>query len=470
MRRARARATVVTTMAAPTLLALLTTLALAQASTPWRQFAAPEEAGFSSEALAGAWEAADRAGSAAVFVVVRGNVLVAWGEVARRFETHSVRKSLMNALIGIAVERGALRLDATLAELGIDDLQPLSAAEKGARLADLLAARSGVYHPSAKEPADMRAERPARGSQAPGASFFYNNWDFNVLGTLFERATGRTVAAAFQEWIAAPLGMEDFRPEDVFPELAPSYSIHPAHAFRVSARDLARFGELYLRKGSWHGHAVVPASWVARSTTPVTDFGDGSGYGFLWWIYRAGALAGYPTLNAHDLHLARGTGGQVILVVPDAELVFVHRADTDAEREVRGRDVWGLAERILAARSGAPAAEPALRSVAVEPFSDPAPPHPDHRAVPLDQAAIAGLTGEYALPGMSVRVFEHAGRLFAHRSDGDEAELLPLSAERYFLFTTSYEVEFERDAAGRAGKVRLLTPRGTLEGTRREDG
>src|SRR5262245_30613832 len=108
--------------------AMLAALAIAAWVAPlqqgdWRQYANPEEAGFSSEKLAEAWEHANRAGSAAVFAVQRGNVLLAWGAIETRFECHSVRKSLMNALIGLAVTRGELALDASLAQLGIDDLQ-----------------------------------------------------------------------------------------------------------------------------------------------------------------------------------------------------------------------------------------------------------------------------------------------------------------------------------------------------------
>jgi CubicO group peptidase (beta-lactamase class C family) len=253
-----------------------------------------------------------------VFVVFRGHVLAAWGEIERRYECHSVRKSLMNALLGLALERHALALDDTLAKLGIDDLQGLTETEKRATVADLLGSRSGVYLPAAKEPADMRAERPARGSHAPGEFFFYNNWDFNVLGTIFERATGTGVATAFQEWIAKPIGMEDFRLQDVFAELAPSYSRYPAHAFRVSARDLARFGELYRLQGRWNGRELVPASWIERSTTshdvlttarPATQV-----------TYYAGSQPSTPALNAYDLYAAPGTGGQP-LIVPGAELV-----------------------------------------------------------------------------------------------------------------------------------------------------
>jgi len=435
-------------------------------SSAWRQYATPEGAGFSSERLGQAWELADRIGSAAVFAVYRGHALLAWGEVERRYECHSVRKSLMSALLGLAVTHGELRTTDTLAELGIDDLEGLSEAEKRATVVDLLGSRSGVYHPAAKEPGDMRAERPARGSHAPGEFFFYNNWDFNVLGTILEHATKTCVAAAFEDELARPLGMQDFRARDVFAELAPSYSRYPAHAFRLSARDLARFGELYRAGGRWQGRELLPASWVERSTTPHPAFDDGEGYGYLWWTYRAGSLPSYPSLNAHDLFAARGTGGQFLLVVPGAEFVFVHRADTDAEREVRGPDCWRLAEQVLAAHTGTASAEPALTELHVERFTNPAPARADHVPVALDPAVYSGLVGEYEYPGMRVRVFVHAGRLFAHRSDGDEMELLPLSSTRYFLFTTSFEIEFECDGAGRALAARLTTPHGTLEGAR----
>lgn len=446
-------------------LACSTALALAQTST-WRQYASPEEAGFSSEALAEAWEAASRAGSSAVFAVYRGHVLVAWGEVEQRYECHSVRKSLMNALVGLAVTRGQLALDASLASLGIDDLQGLTEAEKRATLVDLLGSRSGVYHPAAKEPADMRAERPARGSHAPGEFFFYNNWDFNLPGTLWERISGTSVAAGFEQEIARPLGMEDFRARDVFAELAPSYSRYPAHAFRMSARDLARFGELYRNRGSWNGRELLPASWIERSTRP----GDDRGYGLLWWTYRAGSLPSYPELNAHDLFAAIGTGGQILLVAPGVELVFVHRVNTDAEREVRGPECWALAERVLAARTGTASPTPELGPLQVERFPDPGPARPDHEAVSVDPSAFAALAGEYDFGAFRVRAFVHEGRLFGQLSDGVENELLPLSPTRFYLFPNAYEVEFRLDASGRASAARLTTPRGALEGRRVEGG
>jgi CubicO group peptidase (beta-lactamase class C family) len=56
----------------------------------------------------------------------------------------------------------------------------------------------------------MRAKRPARGSHLPGSFYYYNNWDFNVLATIFEKLTGKKIFEEFAQRIAAPIGMEDY--------------------------------------------------------------------------------------------------------------------------------------------------------------------------------------------------------------------------------------------------------------------
>ena len=136
---------------AMTLLATMTTtVSQAQgARGPWMQYAKPEDAGFSAQSLEQARHYADSVRSGAVMVVYRGVALAAWGDVARELELHSVRKSLVSALFGLAADRGAVSLDRTLREAGIDDRTPLTAVEQTARIRDLLAARSGVYLPSA---------------------------------------------------------------------------------------------------------------------------------------------------------------------------------------------------------------------------------------------------------------------------------------------------------------------------------
>jgi CubicO group peptidase (beta-lactamase class C family) len=189
-----------------------------------------------------------------------------------------MRKSFLSALYGIYVNERRIPLSSTLEELGIDDVPPLTAQEKQARLIDLLQARSGVYHSAAAEADEMRALRPARGSHGPGEFWYYNNWDFNVLGTVFEASTRLAIGEAFQNRIAEPLGMQDFRSRDVSYSRE-SVSVHRAYPFRMSARDAARFGLLYLRGGNWDGRQIVPTEWVEESTKPHSSLGPSGVFG-----------------------------------------------------------------------------------------------------------------------------------------------------------------------------------------------
>jgi CubicO group peptidase (beta-lactamase class C family) len=401
--------------------------------------------------------------------VYRGHVLVAWGDVERPFRAHSVRKSLVSALVGPLMEEGAIDLDATLADLGIDDATPLTEQERRARVRDLVAARSGVYLPAAYASSGQLDALPERDSHTPGTRWFYNNWDFNVAGVIVERATGEGLYDAFDRRIARPLGMEDYAAEDGFVVYEPSRSRHPAHTFRLSTRDLARFGQLYLQGGRWAGRQVVPAGWVAESTRPITDFGDGTGYGYMWWTYEAGSLgAAYPHLNRHHLYMARGTGGQALYVIPSADLVIVHRGDTDHDREVVGRDVWHVADRILGARTGPPEPEPALQPVEVIPFESrlPAPDPPS--LVELPPEAWGAYYGDYEVAtGAVARIYAWEGRPFIFFPGEGDAELFPLGEDRFTVQVVSgVDVRFERDAAGaiealevRIGSERVRAPK-----------
>lgn len=149
-------------------------------SEQWKQYETPEEAGWSSEKLSAVREMSNEAGSAAVMVIYNGAILTQWGQVDRRFMTHSVRKSLLSALYGIAVEEGSIDTDETIGSIGIDDISPLTKIEKSAKVSDLLKSRSGVYLPAAAETRSAKKNRPNRGSHKPGAHWYYNNWDFNT--------------------------------------------------------------------------------------------------------------------------------------------------------------------------------------------------------------------------------------------------------------------------------------------------
>ena len=129
----------------------------------------------------------------------------------------------------------------------------------------------------------MSALRPGRGSHEPGSHFYYNNWDFNALGTIYERATGQSVFDAFLALIARPIGMQDMMPENMRYFREP-VSRHPAYLFRMSARDLARFGLLYLNDGTSAERSIIPSDWVRWSTSAMADAGVRGGYGAMWWV------------------------------------------------------------------------------------------------------------------------------------------------------------------------------------------
>ncbi len=103
-----------------------------------------------------------------LMVLRGGEVLLSEGAVDEVKRIASCRKSIVSALYGMAVAEGRADLDASIGALGIDDYMPLTEAEKGATVRDLLKARSGIYLPTAAETPAMRERRPARGRHAPG--------------------------------------------------------------------------------------------------------------------------------------------------------------------------------------------------------------------------------------------------------------------------------------------------------------
>ena len=254
----------------------------------WQVVASPAELGYSAEALAEARAYTETINTAAVMVIVDGAVLDQWGETERKFNVHSIRKSFLSALYGIHVAEGNIDLSATMADLGIDDNEPsLTDVEKTATVHMLLKARSGVYHPALYETAGMAARRPPRHSHEPGSFWYYNNWDFNTSGTIFRNQTKTDIHHEFKRRIGDPIGMQDYDPSDGT-YVTGADSVHPAYPFRMTARDMARFGLLFLREGEWDGEQIVPRDWVRDSVTSYSDAGGSGGYGYMWWVAANG--------------------------------------------------------------------------------------------------------------------------------------------------------------------------------------
>ncbi|RAV29652.1 hypothetical protein DN748_05895 [Sinomicrobium soli] len=320
----------------------------------WEVADHPEELGLSKRKLEEVGKLAGTFHTAAIMVIVDGKVAYQWGAVDQKINTHSVRKSFMSTLYGKYVMNGTIDPEATMADLNIDDVEGLTKEEKRATVRDCLKARSGVYHPALYETKGMKERKPERHSHPAGTHWYYNNWDFNVLGTIFEQQTKKDFFEALYEDIARPIGMEDFQPSDGR-YVSGRASIHKAYPFHITARDLARFGWLMLNRGKWNGQQVVDSSWVdliTRYYSDATLYGR-SGYGYLWWVARDDTRAPHmPHATVPEgTYSAQGARGQRLMVIPEYNMVIVHRVNSDIKgNTVSASDMGELFKLILDAR------------------------------------------------------------------------------------------------------------------------
>ncbi|HEY1926771.1 MAG TPA: serine hydrolase [Caulobacteraceae bacterium] len=215
----------------------------------------------------------------------------------------SVSKSFVSALIGIAVEEGAIssvedpvtRYAPELAGGGYD----------GVRLKDILQMSSGVrwnedYSDPNSDVAAYGRVMAGDGSldafaaacvreREPGTFNRYNSTDTHVLGMVLRRATRRSLAEYLHEKLWAPLGME----ADGFWMVDCAGAEVAGAGLNAVLRDYARLGCCYLNGGAWNGAQVVPKAWVTASVTPdaphlqpgARDSADFPlGYGYQWWV------------------------------------------------------------------------------------------------------------------------------------------------------------------------------------------
>lgn len=305
----------------------------------WEKVVSPDAVGWSSSRLKIADDFARTLQTDAYLVAHHGVIVHEYGTTTRAINIHSMRKSILSVLMGIYSDRGVVVLSKTLADLNIDDKEKLSVTEKQATVQQLMQARSGIYHPAAYEDPEMAAARPARGSFKPGEHWYYNNWDFNALGTIFQKFTGKTVFESLRDDLAKPLQFEDFNHYTDTRCLYESTSEHPAYIMRLSARDLARVGLLMSRNGRWKDRQIVSEKWVTESTTSYSDTDTPDrGYGYLWWINVS-----------RRSYSANGYKGQIMIVDPAHDLIIVHQVDTenDLGKNVSPRQLLELLQRIL---------------------------------------------------------------------------------------------------------------------------
>lgn len=280
---------------------------------------------------------------------------------------HSLTKSVINALVGILVRQGKLRPDqpAPVAAwhapddprhaVTVDHLLRMDSGlpfdETGSVLSPLT--RMLFLQPDmAAYAARMPLDHP------PGTTWGYSNLGYVLLGRMITDAAGGSAVAAerfARRELFAPLGMA----HTVIQADAAGTLIGSGSAYG-SARDFARFGQLYLDDGVVDGKRILPEGWVAYSHSQTLDTGYGAGF---WTnLKNDGSVPvwdapwGMPQLP-EDMYYARGAFGQYVVIVPSEQLVVVRMGISLWYGDQTGDLVAAIIDA-LDARQPAPAAAP----------------------------------------------------------------------------------------------------------------
>ena len=227
-------------------------------------------------------------------------------------------------------------LESTLAEIGIDDHPiPLTQLQKTTKIIHLLKSTSGINHPAVSQVGNAQLLRDSLlglTENEPGIKWAYNNWDYNALTTIFEQLSGLSVSEAFEKGIAEPLNIKDY---ETFYRRDTTMSMHSKVGFRLSTRDMAKFGQLFLDNGIWNKEEVIPKEWIENITTDYVlnslPKKERFAQGYFWWLPAEDYAGGIPKGS----YLTTGTAGQRIFVIPKWNMVVAHKTMTDIPSKER---------------------------------------------------------------------------------------------------------------------------------------
>ena len=287
--------------------------------------------------------------SARALVLARGNCILheyyAFNSPEGLWPVHSVTKSVLSILVGIAIDKGLLRLDQKLPELVTEaaegSIDPRAA---DVRLRDLLTMSSGFAPqemtevPGVWNSSVWTIRRTV--AHAPGTHFHYDNEGTNLIAIILRRAVGGNIAAFAKTELFAPLQIDRYYwPVDGDGNL-PGYS-----GLLLTGRDMAKIGLLYLQRGRWRERQVVPQAYVLDSTRKHSDGGEPAhaGYGYLWWTK--------PIRDGWPAYFAAGYRSQLILNIPDRNLVVALQSASS----LPGGAAKFINEVVLAAEAALPA-------------------------------------------------------------------------------------------------------------------
>lgn len=288
----------------------------------------PEAEGISSKAVQGYVEALDKIDKMHSFMILRHGQVLAEGwwkpEAAdKQHVLNSVSKSFNSTAVGLAVAEGKLSLDDKVLKFFPDDA-PADPSEnlKAMTVRDLLT-MSGGHDTEPKKGPDgeptVKLFLNAPVVHTPGTHFLYNGMGSYTLSAIVTKVTGQTVEEYLQPRLFEPLGIENAK----WPASREGFSLG-AHGLYLCTEDIAKLGQLYLRKGKWNGKQILSEAWVADATSkhvsndrePHANIGADwhQGYGYQFWRCRNNAYRG------------DGAGGQFVVVIPEKDVVVAMTA------------------------------------------------------------------------------------------------------------------------------------------------
>ena len=297
----------------------------------------PEEQGLDPLLVAELYHHAAELETLYSLLVVKDGNLVAedyfnGGSVDKQTLVQSASKSYISALVGIALEQGCLSsIDQKLVDFFPELADQITdPRKKEITIREMLQMRAG-YPDEETDQAYLEAlywgEYPELIVEFPlvsdpGTRFNYSNLTYSWLAIILHRACGTDLKSYAREQLFEPT---DTRVGDWLQDRDGHYI--GSGGIHVTARDAAKFGQLFLDGGEYNGEQIVPGEWVADSLQSYTEnarnYGSSLafrdlGYGYGWWTARAGD---------HDLSFAWGHGGQLIVLLDELEMVIVTTAD-----------------------------------------------------------------------------------------------------------------------------------------------
>ncbi len=297
----------------------------------------PEEQGLDPMLVAELYHNAAKLESIYGLLVVKNGHLIAEkyfrrGAVDQKGNRQSVTKSVTSALVGLALDQGCLSsVDQKMMEFFPELADQITDQRKDQiTIRQMLQMRAGYpWEESTPELFQVlyTGFRPSTLVDVPlvrdpGTGFDYSNLTSHLLGIVVARACDTDLKSYAQEYLFSPLGAEvGFWQRDW-----EGYYLGYAE-IEITARDMAKFGLMYLDDGEFEGNQIVTAEWVRDSLQIYSEdawyYGVGknwrdSGYGYQWWSIRAGD---------HRYNLAWGHGGQQIALLDELDMVIVATAD-----------------------------------------------------------------------------------------------------------------------------------------------